>query len=186
MGILHSVDYNILNVIQESLRCEFLDSFAVILSCLTNWGIVWCIIGVMMLFFRKTRVTGIVLIVALAAVFLIGDALLKHMIIRPRPFIINPDIKLLIKAPSSSSFPSTHSGLATAATTVLLVKKRSFGFIALALIVCIAFSRLYLYVHYPTDVFCGCLLGMLCALVALWGAKQIGLKEEVSLKRIKP
>lgn len=186
MGMIQDIDCSILNVIQDSLRCEFLDSFAVILSYLTNWGIIWCIIGVMMLLFRKTRVTGIILITALITVFLIGDVLLKHLIFRPRPFITDPNIKLLIKTPLSSSFPSTHSCFAATATTILLVKKRSFGLIALALALCITFSRLYLYVHYPTDVFCGCLLGVSCALATLRGVKRKGLKEEVSPKRIKP
>ena len=89
---------------------------------------------------------------ALAIGYLNGDVLLKHLVNRPRPFTVNPDIVLLIKQPSGASFPSTHSTLAAASMTVLLVKKRELGFIALALTVCIAFSRLYLYVHYPTDV----------------------------------
>ncbi|MEF2884584.1 MAG: phosphatase PAP2 family protein, partial [Ruminococcus sp.] len=78
---------------------------------------------------------------------------------------------------------STHSVLAASATTVLLAKKRVLGFIALALTVCIAFSRLYLYVHYPTDVLCGLLLGVLCGIAALLIAKALKLETRLSKTR---
>ena len=92
------------------------------------------------------------------------------------------DIALLIKAPSGSGFPSTHSALAGAATTALLVKKRSLGFVALALTVCIAFSRLYLYVHYPTDVLCGLLLGVLCGVISVMVIKALKLDDKLKAR----
>ena len=182
MEAILNFDLSVLNWIQENLRCGFLDSFAVILSYVTTSGIIWIVAGIIMLFFRKTRAAGIILIAALAAVFLFGDVLLKHIVNRPRPFTVNTDIDLLLKAPSGASFPSTHSGLAAAATTVLLAKKRVFGFIALALTVCIAFSRLYLYFHFPTDVLCGLLLGVLCGLLMLWIAKKTKLENKLTKK----
>ena len=180
MEAVQAFDISVLNTIQNSLKCAFLDGFAVFLSYLTTSGIIWIAAGAVLLFFRKTRVAGIVLLAALAVGFLTGDILLKHLINRPRPFVINPDIALLIKQPSGASFPSTHSCLAAAAATVLLAKKRTLGFIALALTICIAFSRLYLYVHFPTDVLCGLLLGMLCGLLMLWLAKLIRLDDKFS------
>lgn len=93
------------------------------LSYLTTSGIIWIVAGVVLLFFRKTRAAGIILLMALAIGYLNGDVLLKHLVNRPRPFTVNPDIVLLIKQPSGASFPSTHSTLAAASTTVLLVKK---------------------------------------------------------------
>jgi undecaprenyl-diphosphatase len=91
---------------------------------------------------------------------------------------VNTDVILLIKSPSGSSFPSTHSGFAAAVTTVLFARNRVFGFIAAVMTFCIAFSRLYLYVHYPTDVFAGLILGVLCALMVLRFSKQIGLRRK--------
>ena len=167
MESIQSFDLSLLNAIQDTFRCGFIDVFTVFLSYLTTSGIIWIVAGVVLLFFRKTRAAGIILLMALAIGYLTGDVLLKHLVNRPRPFTVNPDIVLLIKQPSGASFPSTHSTLAAASTTVLLVKKRELGFIALALTVCIAFSRLYLYVHYPTDVLCGLLLGVLCGAAAL-------------------
>ena len=180
MEALQNFDFSILDWIQGTLRCGFLDTFNVILSYVTTSGIIWILTGVIMLFFRKTRAVGIILLAALATVFLTGDVLLKHIVNRPRPFTVNTDIVLLLKAPSGASFPSTHSGLAAAATTVLLAKKRTLGFIALALTVCIAFSRLYLYFHFPTDVLCGLLLGVLCGLLMLWAAKKTALENKLT------
>ena len=169
MEAIQSFDLNFLNAIQDSLKCGFLDGFAVFLSYLTTQGIIWIALGVVLLFFKKTRAAGITVLIALAIGFLTGDVLLKHLINRPRPFTVNTDIVLLIKQPSGASFPSTHSTLAAAVT--------------LALTLCIAFSRLYLYVHYPTDVLCGLLLGVLCGIVALAIAKAVKLDNRLGAKR---
>ncbi|MBQ7505526.1 MAG: phosphatase PAP2 family protein [Ruminococcus sp.] len=182
MEAIQSFDFSILNAIQDSLRCAFLDGFTVFLSYLTTSGIIWIVAGVVLLFFRKTRAAGVILIGALALGFLTGDVLLKHIIARPRPFTFDSNITLLINPPTGSSFPSTHSVLAAASTTVLLVKKRWLGVIALILSLCIAFSRLYLYVHFPTDVLCGLLLGVICALVMLWIGKVTRLENRLSQK----
>ena len=183
METIYNFDFSILDWIQATLRCGFLDSFVVILNYVMTSGILWIAVGVIMLFFRKTRAAGIILLAALAAVFLLGDVLLKHIVSRPRPFTVNTDVVLLMKEPSGSSFPSTHSGLAAAATTVLLAKKRVLGVIALVLTICIAFSRLYLYFHFPTDVFCGLLLGVLCGLLMLLIAKKTRLENRLSSKQ---
>ena len=177
MEIIYNFDCIILNTIQQSLRCEFLDSFILALSYVTTSGIIWVIAGIIMLFFRKMRTSGVIMLSSLAVVFLTGDVLLKHLITRSRPFT-NIDITLLIKPPSSSSFPSIHSALAAASTTMLLTRNKMLGFIATVITICIAFSRLYLYVHYPTDVFAGLILGVLCALIILWLAKRIGLEKK--------
>lgn len=185
METIQSFDLSVLNGIQNALQCGFLDFFNVFLSHLTTYGIIWIAAGIILLFFKKTRVAGIILLTALALGFLTGDVLLKHIVNRPRPFTVNTDFVLLINPPSGASFPSTHSVLAAAATTVLLAKKRVLGIIALVLTLCIAFSRLYLCVHYPTDVLCGLLLGVLCGTAALLIAKGIKLEKRLSSKKAK-
>lgn len=184
MEVIQSFDLSVLNAIQNTLKCGFLDFLTVFISYLTTSGIIWIAAGIVMLFFKKTRAAGIILLAALALGFLSGDVLLKHLVNRPRPFTVNTDIALLIKQPSGASFPSTHSVLAAASTTVLLAKKREVGFIALVLTVCIAFSRLYLYIHYPTDVLCGLLLGILCGAAALLIARAIKLENRLANKKL--
>ena len=180
MEAIQAFDFSVLDGIQQYLRCAFLDWFSVFLSYITTSGILCIVAGIALLFFRKTRTAGIILLAALALGFLSGEVLLKNIIARPRPFQINTDFVLLIKPPSGASFPSSHSALAAATTTVLLAKKRSLGFVALALTVCIAFSRLYLYVHFPTDVICGLLLGVLCGVIMLVIAKAVKLEERIN------
>ena len=179
MVIIHNFDYIILNAIQQSLRCEFLDSFTLFLSYVTTSGIIWVVAGIVMLFSRKHRASGIIMLVSLTVVFLTGDVLLKHLVNRPRPFTVNTDIALLIEPPSGSSFPSTHSAFAAASTTVLLARNKLLGFIVTVITVCIAFSRLYLYVHYPTDVLAGLMLGTICASMILVLEKQTGLERKI-------
>lgn len=173
MEAIQNFDLSVLNAIQQSLKCGFLDFLTVALSYITTSGIIWIALGIVLTCIKKTRVVGIVVLMALAIGFLSGDVLLKNIVQRPRPFTVNTDIQLLIKQPSGPSFPSTHSTLAAAVTTVMLVKKRTLGYCVLALAICIAFSRLYLYVHYPTDVLCGLLLGVLCGIAAIQIAKAI-------------
>lgn len=179
MEIINNFDNIILNAIQQSLRCEFLDLFTLALSYVTTSGVIWVVAGVAMLFSHKHRALGIIMLFSLSVVFLMGDVLLKHLINRPRPFIVNPDVTLLINSPSGSSFPSTHSALAAASAIVFLARNKVLGFIVTAIALCIAFSRLYLYVHYPTDVFAGLILGTFCASMVLSIAKQIGLERKI-------
>lgn len=167
MGSIQAFDFSILNSIRDSMSCAFLDYFAVILSYITTWGLIWIVLGVVLIFFKKTRALGVVLLIALALGFLTGDLLLKHVISRPRPFVMNPGVSLLISPPSGASFPSTHCCFAAAVTTVLLLNGKKLGFVALAATVCIAFSRMYLYVHFPSDVLAGLVLGVICGVAAV-------------------
>ncbi len=118
------------------------------------------------------------MLVAMAIGFLVGEIGIKNLINRPRPFMVNidysarpselnSDFGLNIAIPSGSSFPSGHSCSSLAAATVMLIKDKRFGIPALVLALLIVFSRLYNYVHYPSDVLCGMLLGVICAVVVV-------------------
>lgn len=177
-GIL-SFDFSILNWIQDTLRCGFMDVLMAVFSYLGEWGAVWIVLGVAMLFPKKTRATGAILLAALILCTLVGEVTIKNIVARPRPFSFN-DFPLIIKAPSGYSFPSVHSCIAFSSAVILLVRDRRFGIPALFLAALIAFSRLYNYVHFPTDVFCGIILGIICAVVTLFVFKKTGLTEKLS------
>ena len=162
-AILHA-DQAILNGIQDLFRCEFLDVFFTFVTKLGNAGFVWILIGLLMCCFKKYRRTGVVMLCSVAAAFLIGEVTIKPLIGRLRPFMDNAAVQLLIDPPRGFSFPSGHSMSSFAAATALYLcgdRKVSWTWYLGAFL--IAFSRLYLYVHYPSDVLTGAVLGSLTA-----------------------
>lgn len=177
-----SVDFAVLDWIQQTLRCGFLDYVLSFLSTISQAGILWIVAGVILLFFRKTRVTGIIMLAAMLFGYVLGDLALKPLLQRPRPFVIRPNVELFIKPPSGYSFPSGHSTCAVAATTVLLARNKTLGLIALPVALLIMFSRLYLYVHFPSDVLAGILLGAFSGVLMLLIARAIRLDDRL-LKR---
>lgn len=154
-----SFDFPILDFIQSHLRCEFLDTVLVFITKLGNSGWIWIAITLLLLLLPKTRKWGLAMAVSLALESICCEMLLKPLVARARPFTVNPSVSLLIAPPHGFSFPSGHTGVSFAAVSALYFGKNRFWIPALVLALAIAFSRLYLYVHYPTDVFAGALLG---------------------------
>ncbi|MBR1566393.1 MAG: phosphatase PAP2 family protein [Oscillospiraceae bacterium] len=97
-----------------------------------------------------------------------GQLVLKNLISRPRPCQIDLDFALLVSRPSSSSFPSTHSAWAFGAATAIFMQHRKTGVAAFIAAALIAFSRLYMFLHYPTDVLAGIVLGIALGALAHW------------------
>ena len=181
--IITNIDFSILDFIQENIRNTFLDPVMAVLGYLGEAGAVWIILGIVLLFFRKTRPAGVCMMAAMALGYLIGDIGIKHLVARPRPFLVNTDVDLYINAPTSHSFPSGHSTASFAAVTSLfgmLKEKRWIAYSALGLAILIVFSRLYNYVHYPSDVLCGILLGVICGLVMALIFKKTKLDKRLS------
>lgn len=131
----------------------------------------------------KDTQAGDLVTIALALDVLTCNVILKPLIARTRPYDINTAIDLLIAAPKDFSFPSGHTASSFAAAAALWFGgKKKLAVPALALAVLIAFSRMYFYVHYPTDVLCGAILGMLCGYMAY---KLLGNRMGARLRRIR-
>ena len=160
MEMLSMKELGILDFIQEHIRCDFLDWFFPTITKLGDSGIFWILLAVIFLFFKKTRKTGLMMGVALVCGLIVGNITLKPLIHRIRPYDLNPDVTLLIDRLSDFSFPSGHTLSSFEGATVLMIRDKRFGVPAMVLAVCIALSRLYLYVHYPTDVLAGAILGI--------------------------
>lgn len=169
-----TVDLKILDFIAEYIKCGFLDKLMPIITKLGDHGIVPIAIAIVLICIPKTRKTGIAMGIAFALGGLFGNVLLKNIIGRVRPYDAVSGIELLVPVLSDFSFPSGHTLVCFEAATVLLKReKRSVGITALILAVLVAFSRLYLYVHYPSDVIAGILLGILFGLTGNFIAEKI-------------
>ena len=148
-------------------RTEVLDSFFLGLTRVAgSYGQLWLIIAALLLIFKATRKAGISVLIAYLAVYLLGQIVLKQLISRPRPCQIDQAFALLVARPSSSSFPSTHSAWAFGAATAIFMRHRKLGAAAYAVAALIAFSRLYMFLHFPTDVLFGMALGIALGVLA--------------------
>ena len=155
-------------------RTSVLDSFFLVVTKIAgSYGQLWVIVAAVLLVFKKTRKAGVAVLLAYAAVFLIGQFGLKNLVSRPRPCQIDLDFALLVDRPSSSSFPSTHSAWAFGAATAVFMQHKKSGIAAFIAAALIAFSRMYLFLHFPTDVLAGIALGTALGLLANWIAGRI-------------
>ncbi len=155
------LDLSILDWIQANLQCSFLDTTMPVVTALGNAGMIWIIMAVILLIIPKTRRYGLAVAMALLLDLLLCNILIKPLVARVRPYTLR-DVELLIAAPTDYSFPSGHTAAAFAATSSLFFSKNKGWIPALILSIIIAFTRLYLYVHYPSDVVGGALLGVFC------------------------
>ncbi len=167
MQFIENIDTLILMFIQNNFTGPLLDSFMVTITSIGNAGCVWIVIGLILLFSTKYRKYGIMLLSALLLCFIVGNLGLKPLIARERPYNFNSAIKLLIDAPSDFSFPSGHTMTSFASASVLYYMDKKLGVVAYILASAIAFSRLYLYVHYPSDVLVGLITGILIAKIVV-------------------
>lgn len=171
-------EFDFLYAIQQ-IHQPVLNQIMVFLSALGNAGIFWIVLSLVLCIPKKTRTAGIQMLVSMAIAFLIANLILKPLIARDRPCWIDPTVPLLIKSPTDYSFPSGHSvnGFATAAA--LFCNNRKLGIAALVLAALIAFSRLYNFVHFPTDVAAGILIGTVTAIIVHITAEKIKKRKNI-------
>ena len=153
------MEIHILDMIQN-LRTPIGDVVVPLITRLGDAGIIWIILTVLLLIIPKTRKTGVIMMAALLADVLLCNVVIKNLVARTRPFDVNTAVQLLVAKPRDYSFPSGHTAASFASVTALyLAGEKKMWRAALVLAVLIALSRLYLYVHYPTDVLGGVLAG---------------------------
>lgn len=186
METLMELDGNILLWIQDNLRNDILTPVMKCLSRIADNGLIWIVIAVLLLIFSRTRKVGFTVGLSLLSNLLVMNLILKNLVARVRPYEVIDDLKILVPEERSFSFPSGHAGHAFAAAVVLYcMLPKKYGIPALVLAGLIAVSRMYVGVHYPTDVLAGAVIGtgiaLLCvALVKRLSAKRQG-KEENKL-----
>lgn len=159
-------EISILLWIQENLRGA-MDGLWIFITKLGNGGWFWIAIGIALLLFKKTRVIGFSVLISLGINAIFTNITLKDLIARPRPFNVSDEIITLIKHPRSFSFPSGHTSCSlTAALALCKLIDKKYGVPAVVLASLIAFSRLYVGVHYPTDVLGGVVVAFVSS---TWG-----------------
>ena len=163
----------------QDIHNPVLDKVMVFVSALGNAGIFWIAVGLLLLITKRYRRGGAQMLVAMAVTFVIGNLILKNLVARERPCWIDREVLLLMAYTSDYSFPSGHSMNGFAGSVSLLCIDRRIGIPAVILAAIIAFSRLYLFMHFPTDVFAGIVIGLVIALITNYVFWKKGWKQEL-------
>ena len=167
------MDFQILYAIQN-IRTPAFDSFILWLTNFVGcYGQLWLVVGLVMLTFKKARKAGIAVLLSWVLVYVVNQCGLKELIARVRPCNIDTTINMLVKAPSSYSCPSTHSAWAFGGAMSIFMFHRKRGIPVILFAVLICFSRLYLFVHFPTDVLFGAAIGALIGIACYWIVKRV-------------
>lgn len=168
ISLIQNLDNATLLFIRNNMHGHIMDKAMVVITSLGNGGAIWIVIACVLIISKRYRKTGLMLSGALILGAVFGEGILKHVVQRIRPCASIPAANLLISKPLSYSFPSGHTTSSFAAAGVLAkyFKHYALGFFILASL--IAFSRLYLYVHYPTDVLAGIILGSICSRIIIY------------------
>lgn len=161
------MEFRVLQWIQANMRCRFLDALMPLVSAMGNGGVVWLLAAAAMTCSRTYRRFGLLLAAGLIIGVLIGNVCMKNLVARSRPCWREPSVRLLISNPRDYSFPSGHTLSSTIAAVIITSANRKFGYAAIPLASAISFSRLYLYVHFPSDVLGASCLGLVLASVVL-------------------
>lgn len=181
MEVIQDFDFSVLNGIQNALQCGFLDTVIPWLTHLGH-GVVWAIFGLIFLFIKKYRFNGICVISALIATVVLSEFIVKPLFLRERPYMLNPEFLLLIPEPSGTSFPSSHTSTSFASALQFFGVNKKAGIAALIFAAVVAFTRLYLYVHFPTDILGGIILGVCMGLAVIFAGRRI--REKVTERTV--
>ena len=207
------IDGQILIWIQQTFQADWLTPIMKAITHFGDAGIFWSAVCILLLAIKKTRKLGILCAASLALTALCCNAVIKPAVDRTRPYELFEAVQALKSLPHDPSFPSGHSSNSMAPAWAMFiatfpVKTAStktydkglklgwgeeevshkmmhrFGIAAVILALLIGFSRLYLGMHFPSDVVCGLLLGMLCATIAYAVFRQYEIKHDEEVRNV--
>jgi len=166
IDIIQQIDSHLLYFIHDILQFDILDKTMPMITSLGNGGTFWILVALILLLRRDTRKSGIAMALSMLLCYLFGNIWLKNFIARPRPYTVDPAITLLIP-PSSEpfSFPSGHTMNAFSASFALMLREERFWRAAILIAELIAFSRIYLMMHYPLDIVGGIVVAYAAAYI---------------------
>lgn len=169
-------EFSILYALQE-IHSPILDKIMLFITTLGDAGIFWISIGVICLIFKKHRKMGLQLLFSMLATLIIGNLIIKNLVARPRPCDIDTAVTLLLSRPHGHSFPSGHSINSMSAAVALFLNNKKIGIPAIIIATLIGFSRMYLFVHFPTDVIAGFAIAILVAIGVDWTFRQVQIRQ---------
>ena len=187
MDTILQFDYSVIFWIQAHMVNPFLTPFMYGISKISSSGAIWIILGLILLGMKKYRLIGLTIMISLFLVLIVGDLSLKHLVGRLRPFVDFPNVRLVATPPAATSysFPSGHAFSSFAAAIAIYIgfshidtRKRILGVIAIIIATMIAFSRVYLFVHYPTDVLAGWIIAVLMMFCSAWLINKFSMKQQ--------
>lgn len=150
----------------QTLHRPWLNAVMIFITSLGNGGFLWMALGFVFLCFKKTRRMGAAMAISLILGLVVGNVCIKNLVARSRPCWIMPEVEMLILVPKDYSFPSGHTMASFEGAMSIWYFHKKWGLLALVLAGLIAFSRMYLFVHFPTDILVGLILGLVHAWIA--------------------
>jgi len=174
MNALLEWDASVLLWIQENMRTDLMTTIMKAITRLGNGACLWIVLAIMFLVIGKTRKVGVTSVLALVITFLVVNLGIKNMVARTRPYEVVEGLINLVDKQKDFSFPSGHAAHAFAVGVVILIlMPRKVGVPIFVIAILMAYSRLYIGVHYPTDVIAGILLGTAIALISIFIVNKI-------------
>ncbi|MCI9272998.1 MAG: phosphatase PAP2 family protein [Clostridiales bacterium] len=173
-------EFTLMDFIHQHLYNPVSNAFMIIFTYLGEWGWIWIAISLLLLWKKKYRSYGILMLCSLLVTFLIGEVGIKNIVERVRPCNVYPNLDILIPRPNGFSFPSGHAASSFTASVILFRANKKWGIGAFIMASLIAVSRVYLYVHFPTDILAGIFLGIGVAALILLIYHRIQKKKDLS------
>ena len=171
METILNIDNFILEFIRLNIQNNILDKIMPLITKLGDMSILWLIISFIFLINKRYRKYGILIIASLILCIVVCNLIMKPLFARVRPCDASSIMNLLISRPKDFSFPSGHTMSSFAAATIIFSENTKLGVISLLVATLIGFSRLYLYVHYPSDVLVGLFIGVFLSIFTLYISK---------------
>ncbi|MPQ43615.1 phosphatase PAP2 family protein [Clostridium tarantellae] len=172
MEFIQNLDTYILFWIQNNIHSNIMNKFMSFITSLSNLGVLWILLSLFLLCKKKFRIIGILTLFAIILNTILGEGLLKHIAQRPRPFNTLSTLNIIITKPKGFSFPSGHTSTAFAAAFMLSYYFKKYKLPIFILAIFTGLSRIYLLVHYPSDVICGVILGFISFSIIMYLYKR--------------
>ena len=173
--IIQQFDEQALVWIAENVRCALLDPFMKLYTQLGNTGALFIVLGILMLFFKRTRKAGFSALCAMLIGLIVVNFTIKPLVSRPRPWLVIENFINLVPEHDPNSFPSGHTNAAFAFALAVCMSapRRWMKVAAVCMAVVMGLSRLDVGVHFPSDVLMGAVIGALCGLAGVWVIRKV-------------